>query len=113
MSLDKIEIGNRIRKVREEIYQETRQNFAERCGISENHLGKIERGELLASINVLDKIASNTGTRVDYLLYGKCENEHLKIRKAIDNFLNRSNKEELKMYFKFISTIKGYIMSEK
>ena len=42
MTLDKIKMGARIRKVREELYHETRQLFAERCGLSENHLGKLE-----------------------------------------------------------------------
>ena len=55
MALDKINIGTRIRKVREEIYHETRQAFAERCGLSENNLGKLERGEILISSKALDK----------------------------------------------------------
>lgn len=113
MALDKIIIGTRIRKIREEIYSETRQIFAERCGLSENHLGKLERGELLISIKALDKICSASGTSPDYILYGKCQNEKLKIRKTIDNFLDHSNNNELKMYFKFICTIKSFMMTDK
>ena len=86
MTLDKIKIGARIRRIREELYHETRQLFAERCGLSENHLGKLERGEILISIKTLNK--------------------HLNIRNTIDNFLDNSSKEELKMFFKFISIIK-------
>ena len=56
MTLDKIKIGARIRRIREELYHETRQLFAERCGLSENHLGKLERGEILISIKTLNKI---------------------------------------------------------
>jgi transcriptional regulator with XRE-family HTH domain len=113
MTLDKINIGNRIRKIREELYHETRQTFAERCGLSENHLGKLERGELLVSINTLNKICSASGANSDYILYGNPENKELSIRQTIENFLDNSSKNELKMYFKFISTIKGYISSEK
>ena len=113
MELDKINIGARIRKIREEEFSETRQLFSERCGLSENHLGKLERGEILISIKTLNKICSSTGTTADYILYGKLENKNINIRKNIDNFLDRSSKEELKMYFKFISTIKSFIKTNK
>lgn len=33
MILDAVKIGMRIRKIREEIYHESRQLFAERCGL--------------------------------------------------------------------------------
>lgn len=108
MVLNTLEIGIRIRKIREEIYKETRQQFAERCGLSENHLGKLERGSLLISIKTLNKICSATGTKADYILYGDNENTNLTIRKTIDNFLDNSSKKELKFYLKFISTLKGY-----
>ena len=113
MKLDKIDIGVRIRKIREEEFHETRQLFAERCSLSENHLGKIERGEILISIKTLDKITSCTGVTTDYILYGNCENSNLTIRKNIDNYLDKSTKEELRMYFKFISAIKSFIKEDK
>jgi len=37
MKYDKIYVEARIRKIREEMYNETRQVFAERCSLSENH----------------------------------------------------------------------------
>lgn len=55
MTLDKVEIGCRIRKIREEIIDESRQVFAEKCDISENILGKIERGEILVSMKIFIK----------------------------------------------------------
>lgn len=109
MTIDKICVGARIRNLREDIYKETRQSFAERCGLSENHLGRLERGDLLISINALDKICSATGTNPNYILYEKENNKDLNIRKTIDNFLDNSSKQELKLYFKFISTFKSYI----
>ena len=109
MTLDKISIGARIRKIREEIYHETRQNFAERCGLTENHLGRIERGDYLINLESLNKICSSSGTNPNYILYGKSESNNLNIRKTIDNFLDDSTKQELKVYFKFISTFKSFI----
>lgn len=108
MVLDNIKIGTRIRKIREEKYKETRQLFAERCGLSENHLGKLERGSLQISISALHKICSATGTTTDYVLYGNSEINNLKIRKSVDNFLDRCSKKQLKLVFQFISTLESY-----
>lgn len=70
-------------------------------------------GEILVSLVSLDKIAKSTGTDVDFLLYGKGSNKNLEMRKNIDNYLNHSSKEELKVYFKCISSIKSYFYSNK
>lgn len=106
MALDRIKIGARIRKIRDEIYQETRAVFAERCGFTENYLGKLERGEASISTKTLDKICSAVGTTPNYILYGDSTNKNLSIRNTIDNFLDNSSKDELKMFFKFVSIIK-------
>ena len=110
MALDKLSIGIRLREIREEIYLEKRHIFAERCNLSENHLGKLERGEMLISINTLDKICAATGIDSDYILYGKVSDKKSKIRQTIDNLLDNSSKDELNMYLKFISTIKNFIL---
>lgn len=90
MALDTINIGVRIIKIREEVYKETRQNFAERCGISDNQLGKIERGSVLITTKILDKICSAIATKSDYILYGEDSNKTWSIRKTIESFLDRS-----------------------
>lgn len=108
MALDKSAIGLRIRKIREEIYHENRSDFSYRCSITESHLGQIERGEIMISLNALDKIIVATGTDTDYLLYGKNDIDENKMKKIINNFLNRADKEELKVYFKCLSSIKEY-----
>lgn len=107
MALDRIKIGNRVRIIRENKYKESREAFADRCSMTVTHIGQIERGEILPSLTALDKIASNCGEDLDYILYGKKENNN--IRRNIDIFLDRCNQDELNMYFKCISSIKGYI----
>ena len=109
MALDKIVIGARIRKMREEIFEESREKFGRRCNLSERHIGQIERGDFLLSLSSLDMIASSTGIDVDYILYGKGENSKLQIVENLHNIIERSNKEELKMYYKCICVIKNYI----
>ena len=47
MVLDKVIIGERIRKLREETFKETRKLFAKRCDLTERCIGQIERGEFL------------------------------------------------------------------
>ena len=83
MALDRIKIGARIRKIRDEIYQETRAAFAERCGFTENYLGKLERGEASISTKTLDKVCSAVGTTPNYILYGDSTNKNLSIRNTI------------------------------
>lgn len=38
MALDKIVIGARIRKIREEIFEESREQFGKRCDLTERHV---------------------------------------------------------------------------
>ena len=57
MALDKVLIGERVRKIREEILEESRANFAKRCNLTYRHISQIERGEFLVSLPTLDKIA--------------------------------------------------------
>ena len=47
MALDKLLIGNRIRILREELFEESRRDFAKRCELTERHIAQIERGEFL------------------------------------------------------------------
>lgn len=105
MKLDEIEIGVRIRKIREEEFRESRQVFAERCGITENHLGRLERGQFLITTKLLNIICTVSGESSDYILYGKTKRKETSARNKIDNFLDNASKEELKMYFKIISSI--------
>lgn len=113
MALDKIIIGNRIRKIREEIFEESRKEFAKRCNLTERHIGQIERGEFLVGLHTLDKISSLTGIDVDYILYGKGENNKLQIKESMQTLIDRADKEELKMYYKCITTIRSYVIKKE
>ena len=58
MALEKLLIGNRIRLIREEFFEESRKDFAERCDLNERYIGQLERGEFLLSMSCLDKICT-------------------------------------------------------
>lgn len=109
MALDKVLIGARIRKIREELLEESRNDFAKRCNLTERHIGQIERGDFLLSLSTLSKITEATGVDSDYILFGKGENNKLKIKETLETLIDRADKDELKMYYKCITTIKSYV----
>ena len=108
MALDKVLIGERIRKVREDIFEELRKAFYKRCDLDYRHLSQLERGEFIFSLPTLDKIATATGTDTDYLLYGKKDNGKLKVVENLYTLIDRANVDELQMYFKCLTSIKYY-----
>ena len=71
MKLNRLQIGERIRKIREEVLKSTRIDFANVCQITERQLGKIERGECLMTLDTLHKIINATGADAGYILYGE------------------------------------------
>ena len=108
MALDKVLIGDRIRYIRENIFVESRKNFANRCDLNERYVGQLERGEFLLSLEVLDKISISTGIDTNYILYGKGKNNNLKIKDTLMNIIKNADKEELKVYYKCIIAIKKF-----
>lgn len=108
MALDKILIGTRVRKIREKTFEESRKEFAIRCNVTERHIGQIERGDFIPSLKTLDKIVSATACSMDYILYGKNKNSDTDFANLLVNLINTKDNEELKMYYKCISTIKHF-----
>ena len=109
MALDKVMIGARIRKIREEVFNESRDKFGNRCELTERHIGQVERGDFLISLKSLDKITSATGVEADYILYGKGENDKIEVKKNLINIIDKSNHEELNVIYQCITTIRSYI----
>lgn len=109
MALEKLLIGNRIRKIREEIFEESRKEFSNRCNLTERYIGQLERGEFLLSMETLDKIVTATGIDTDYILYGKNEKNRMKIKQNLVNIIERADYEQIKMIYKCITTIMSYV----
>ena len=109
MALDKVMIGVRIREIREDIFGESRKDFAKRCDLDTRHIAQLERGEFLFSLPTLDKIAIATGTSTDYLLYGKRNHNKLKLLENLYNIIDIADTDEMKMYFKCLTSIKNYV----
>lgn len=109
MALDKLIIGSRERNIREEIFEESRKEFAKRGNLEDRHIAQIERGEFLFSLTTLDKIATATGSVTDYILYGNNKNKNISIKENLYTLIDRADSDELQMYFKCLTTIKNYL----
>ena len=108
MALDAILIGERLRKIREEIFRETRFNFAKRCGLNERYIGQVERGEFVPSIEKIDAIVTATNIEIDYLLYGKNQESVSNIKTQLYAIINKCDDEESRVILNCISTIQNY-----
>ncbi len=97
--LDNIQIGERIRKVREDLNM-SRETFSEMIDISDVFLGQLERGERSLSTKTLVKIVNYTGFSSDYFLFGT-DSSHSIISK-INKILNSCSDDFLDYIYKFI-----------
>lgn len=102
MMIDIKIIGTNIRKERKRQLL-TIEALAEKAGITENFLGKIERGEGTASLETMDNIACALGVSIDFLKGNIAQSkEHNYIISLIEiNNLSDKNKEQ---FIDFIST---------
>jgi len=67
-NLDYQALGNRIRKTRESMGL-TQEALAELCSLSAAHVGHIERGTRIPSLDTLHTISRKLGTSIDALLF--------------------------------------------
>lgn len=100
-TLNKAEIGERIRKIRTELKM-NRETFSEMINISDVFLGQIERGERSLSIKTLATISKITGFSTDYILFGS--DEEITIMKKIINILEKSSDNMKEYIYKILLT---------
>ena len=63
-------VGLRIREIRESL-GETREEFSEKCDISNSFLTAVERGQKSISSKTIYKICTGANISADYLIFGK------------------------------------------
>ncbi len=66
--IDYAAVGGRIRVARNKVKM-TQAKLAEACDISTSHIGHIERGSRILSVEVLFKISLTLHVSIDYLLF--------------------------------------------
>ena len=69
-------IGEQIKKIRTE-KGITQEQLGEMCELSAAHIGHIERGTRILSVEVLFRIAQVLNVSVDYLLFDSVENDNI------------------------------------
>lgn len=72
MYFDAHATGKRIQKARK-AHGLTQEQFAIKLNISDRHLGRIERGECAASIDLLVEVVVSLKTTLDFLICGVTE----------------------------------------
>ncbi len=103
---DNIKIGERIRKIREDLKM-SREKFSEMIDISDVFLGQLERGERSLSTKTLVKIVSFTGISSDFILFGTQTPDNT-ISK-INRILNRCSDDVLGYIYNLIRSTVSFV----
>lgn len=69
MKYNSIDVGNRLRDIREE-QRMSHATFAEKLGVSAEHIGRVERNAKQPSVKLLAEIAEQTGFSLGYIVFG-------------------------------------------
>lgn len=94
--LNYIKIGARIRKARTDKHI-TQEQLGEICQLSTSHIGHIERGTRIPSLDTLFKIATELGVSMDYLIFdSSAANEDLFVN--ITAILKTKDKTKVKAF---------------
>lgn len=100
--LDMKIIGDNIRKERKRQLL-TIEKLAEMVDITENFLGKIERGDSMPSLSTMDSIACALGVSIDYLKGDYKHNTEYQYIKSLME-VNGLSQEDKERFIDFIST---------
>lgn len=99
-NIDYAALGKRIKEKR--ISKNlTQEQLGELCELSTAHIGHIERGTRILSVDVLFKIAQVLNVSVDYLLFDSVENDN--ILSSIAPVLKAANKSRVNH---FLNTVR-------
>lgn len=99
-NIDYTALGKRIKEKR--ISQKlTQEQLGEMCELSAAHIGHIERGTRIMSVDVLFRIAQVLNVSVDYLLFDSVENNN--IFNSIVPILKDTDKNKVKH---FLNTVR-------
>ena len=104
--LDYYALGARIRKAREN-KKLTQEQLSEICSLSTSHIGHIERGTRIPSLETLFKICTSLEISMDYLLFDSFDSDEIHFAN-ISAILKTKSKEKINT---FMSTVK--ILADK
>lgn len=99
-NIDYVALGQRIKEKRIQNHL-TQEQLGEMCNLSTAHIGHIERGTRIPSVDVLFQIAQALNVSIDYLIFDSVSNNN--ILSSIDSMLKDNNPEKVN---KFLNAVK-------
>ncbi|MDY4085372.1 MAG: helix-turn-helix transcriptional regulator [Ruminococcus bromii] len=101
-NIDYAALGKRIKEKR--ISKKlTQEQLGEMCELSAAHIGHIERGTRILSVDVLFKIAQVLNVSVDYLLFDSVENDN--IFNSIATLLKDNDKNKINRFLNIVRVL--------
>lgn len=101
--LDYIELGMRVRQARKK-QNVTQEQLGELCELSAAHIGHIERGTRIPSVDTLFRIAQALDVSMDYLIFDSiAPDENLFI--TINSILQNKDKRKVKTFMTIVRAI--------
>ena len=101
-NIDYAALGKRIKNKRVE-NKLTQEQLDEMCELSAAHIGHIERGTRILSVEVLFRIAQVLNVSVDYLLFDSVENDN--ILSSIAPIQKDSDKNKVNNFLKTVRVL--------
>lgn len=100
--LDYVSLGLRIKHAREN-KKYTQEQLSEMCSLSAAHIGHIERGTRIPSLETLFKICVALETSMDYLVFDSFDSNEIHFA-AVSSMLKNKNKDKVNI---FMNTVKA------
>ena len=100
--LDYVALGVRIRKARKE-KQVTQERLGEICELSTAHIGHIERGTRIPSLDTLFRIAQALNVSMDYLIFDSVAPDE-NLFTTLNSILQNKDKRKVKT---FLTTVRA------
>lgn len=101
--LDYVALGMRIRKARKERHV-TQEQLGEICELSTAHIGHIERGTRIPSLDTLFRIAQALDISTDYLIFDSVAPDK-NLFTSLNSILQNKDKRKVKTFLTIIRAI--------
>ena len=108
-TIDYISLGDKLRKKRDELGL-TQATVSEKLGISESFYGHIERGDRIASMETLIRLARLFNVSLDYLLMDSIDSDGAKqLHTELDNLFRDKTPAQIEYLLRIIRVLSSSI----
>ena len=108
--MNQSKIGERVRKIRENILKLSREKLAENLDVNIYSLDRLERGEFkILNIDVIIKISKLSSVPIDEIINGSINNKNQNLIRRIDFILQDLSEKELNYIFENLNNYVSFI----